>query len=95
MAELTGRLQARIRADFRSGDADQVIGWLASLPAEQFGGQGPERIMAAVVLASHGRLDRFFPLLRLVKIDWRDVLVAGDLADEDWPSRLDVELPGP
>ena len=46
-------------------------------------------------MASCGRLDRFFPLLRLVKIDWRDVLVAGDLADEDWASRLDVELPGP
>ncbi len=60
----------------------------------QFGRQDPERILAAVVLASRGRLDRFFPLFRLLKADWRDVLVAGDLADEDWPSRLDAELPG-
>jgi hypothetical protein len=51
-------------------------------------------MMAAVVLASQGRLDRFFPLFRLLKVDWRDVLVAGGLADEDWPSRLDAELPG-
>jgi hypothetical protein len=26
-------------------------------------------------------------------VDWRDVLVAGGLADADWPDRLNVELP--
>jgi hypothetical protein len=31
--------------------------------------------------------------LRLLTLDWRDVLVAGELADADWPARLDAELP--
>jgi hypothetical protein len=28
----------------------------------------------------------------LVRTDWRDALVAADLADQDWHQRLDVEL---
>lgn len=93
MAELTRRLEARIRGDFRAGDADEVIGCLTGLSVELFDFQDPERVMAAVVLASEGRLDRFFPLFRLLKVDWRDALVAGGLAGEDWPDRLDAELP--
>jgi hypothetical protein len=35
----------------------------------------------------------FRAVLRLVTVDWRDVLVAGGLADADWPARLEAELP--
>lgn len=93
MPELTTRLEGRIRRDFRAGDADEVVGCLAGLPVELFDFQDPERVMAAVVLASEGRLDRFISLFRLLQVDWRDALVAGGLAGDDWPDRLDAELP--
>jgi len=87
-------LTSRIRHDFEAGIADTVIGYLASLDRESFGGQGSERVQAAIVLASHGQWERFISLWRLLKLDWRDVLVAGGLADADWPARLESELPG-
>jgi hypothetical protein len=93
VAELTPRLSKRIRRDFPTGTADKVAGYLASLADEDFGGQDAERVQAAIVLASAGRWDRFLSVFGLLKLDWRDVLVAGGLANADWPTRLDAELP--
>jgi hypothetical protein len=95
MAELTPRLSERIRRDFPAGTADEVAGYLASVAGEAFGGQDPERVQAAIVLASVGQWDRFLSVFRLLQLDWRDVLVAGGLANADWPARLDAELPDP
>ena len=49
--------------------------------------------MAGVVIASAGRWDVFVYYLRIAAEDWRDVLVAAGLANEDWRARLDAELP--
>lgn len=35
---------------------------------------------------------RLYDAIHLSRLDWRDALVAGGLADEDWPERLDKEL---
>jgi len=51
--------------------------------------------MAAIVLASAGQWGRFLRFVRLAEEDWRDVLVAGGLANEDWRARLNAELPDP
>jgi hypothetical protein len=51
-----------------------------------------ERIQAAVIFWARGKLERLRSSCELAKQDWRDVLVRGDLADEDWRSRLDAEL---
>jgi hypothetical protein len=95
MAGLTSRLTERIYRDFPAGTADEVAGYLASLADDAFGGQDPERLQAATVLASAGQWDRFLTVFRLLKLDWRDVLVAGELANADWPARLDAELDSP
>jgi hypothetical protein len=89
----TERLANRVRRDFPADRADEVIGWLSGLPANAFGGQDPERVQAALVLAAAGQWSRFLAGVDLLRQDWRDVLVSGDLADEDWPVRLDAELP--
>lgn len=93
MAELTRRLCKRISRDFPPGAAEKVTGYLIGLDAETFDGQDPERVQAAVVLASNGEWQRFTALCRLAEVDWRDALVAGGLADDDWPDRLNAELP--
>jgi hypothetical protein len=64
---------------FRSGGYDGDV--LAS-----------ERVQAAVVLAASGNLARLRQMLDLATADWRDALVAAELADEGWQQRLDIEL---
>jgi hypothetical protein len=90
---LTQRLVNRIRHDFSANDADEVVSWLAGLTEDEYGHQDPERIQAALVLASTGDLGRFHQLIKLLRLDWRDVLVAGGLAHGGWPERLRGELP--
>lgn len=83
------RLIRRIRRDFGRGTDDEVIRRLTALAPDD----SSERIQAALVLGAAGRWNRFEQQLRRLELDWRDVLVVGGLADEDWPARLAAELP--
>jgi hypothetical protein len=91
--EPTDRLRCRVQRDFRAGTAEELLKRIAALPPSATGKQNPERVQAALVLAARGQWRWFDALLRLLDQDRRDVLVAGDLADADWPARLDAELP--
>ena len=86
MTDVTPRLASRVRRDFPyPGSADALIGRLATV-------KEGERVQAAVVLWARGDLGRFDDSLALCEVDWRDVLVRGGLADDDWPERLDAAL---
>ena len=89
MTAPTQRLIRRIRQDFGRGTDDEVIRRLTALAPDD----SSERIQAALVLGAAGQWSRFEQQLRQLELDWRDVLVAGGLADDDWPSRLAAELP--
>lgn len=68
----------RIDVDFSDGRAEVEPGWA----------RHNERVQAAVALrAREVGLDA---ALALAAEDWRDALVAGGLADEGWPARLDA-----
>jgi hypothetical protein len=90
MADVTPRLKNRVSRDF-PGSAE-AIRHLRRLPPGD-SPDGEERVMAAIVIASAGRWDTFVYYLRLAAEDWREVLMAGGLANEDWRARLDAELP--
>jgi hypothetical protein len=83
------RLIRRIRRDFNRGVDDEVIRRLTALAPDD----SSERLQAALVLGAGGKWNRFEQQLRRLEKDWRDMLVVGGLADEDWPSRLAEELP--
>ncbi len=83
------RLIRRIRRDFGRGTDDEVIRRLTALRPDD----SSERIQAALVLGAAGKLNRFEQQLRRLERDWREMLAVGGLADEDWPARLDAELP--
>ena len=83
------RLIRRIRRDFNRGVDDEVIRRLTALRPDD----SSERLQAALVLGAGGKWNRFQQQLRRLERDWRDVLVAGGLADEDWSARLSAELP--
>jgi hypothetical protein len=87
----TARLATKIADDFGSHAGD-VIEWLTGLAPEAYGRQDVERVQAAMVLAAAGDWRRFTAMARLLRVDWRDVLVAGGLANADWPERLDQHL---
>jgi hypothetical protein len=83
------RLIRRIRRDFGRGTDDEVIRRLTALGPDD----SSERIQAALVLGAGGKWNRFEQQLRRLERDWRDVLLVGGLADEDWPTRLAEQLP--
>jgi hypothetical protein len=85
--EPTARLTRRVQQDF-GADAGLVLAALAKLP----GTAGSERVQAAIVKWADGDLGRLDRQLREARVDWRDVLVAGELAHPDWPERLDEYL---
>lgn len=83
------RLIRRIRRDFNRGVDDEVIRRLTALRPDD----SSERLQAALVLGAGGKWNRFEQQLRRLQRDWRDVLMVGGLADEDWSTRLSEELP--
>jgi predicted type IV restriction endonuclease len=85
---VSSRLRRQIERDFPGG-SDEVGRLLAAVES---GKQDRERILAAVVFIARGDIARLRQAIALSKEDWRDVLVAGGLADADWPSVLDARL---
>ena len=89
---VTARIERYVREVFDASDADLVVSaladWRISYEAEPPG----ERLIAAVVFTADGRLEGVDAAFALAEQDWRDLLVAGDLAHGDWPDRLDARL---
>jgi hypothetical protein len=87
------RLSRRVRRDFPApGAAEEVLGLLSGLVWFPDHPAHAERVQAAVVVLARGNLGRLKDSILLARTDWRDVLVAAGLANEDWPARLDAEL---
>jgi hypothetical protein len=87
------QLSRRVQRDFpEPGSADEVLRrlsglvWFPDHPAHS------ERVQAAVVILARGNVADLNWYISEARKDWRDVLVAAGLANEDWPSRLDAEL---
>jgi hypothetical protein len=80
------RLQRRIDRDFLQADeAEEVHRRLAQVADS-------ERVQAAIILAANGNLQEFHREAELALVDWRDALVNGGLAHDDWPDVLNSEL---
>ena len=92
MSAISPRLGRRVERDFGS-QAPQVSARLEAIEFED--NADVERVLSAVVLWSRGDRRRLDDAAALAAIDWRDVLVRADLADEDWTIRLDVVLGNP
>ncbi len=73
----------------RAAEATDILSQLV------WGQQSSERIHTAVLVVSDGEWTRFLEAAWLARMDWRDVLVGADLADEGWPDRVDAYLRRP
>jgi hypothetical protein len=77
-----------------------VTAALAELTREVFPGEARdsvaiERIQLAALLLAQGDLRKLDDAVALGRRDWRDLLVAGGLADEGWQERVAAELEPP
>jgi hypothetical protein len=83
---MTKRLRARVSRDFPDfGSAEEIVRLVEAASDD-------ERIQAAIILAAAGDVNAIRSGVELARLDWRDALVDGGLADEDWPSILDTAL---
>ena len=89
---MTPRLARWIREHY-PGRGELIVGRLAqlSVPLQN---EPEERILAAIAVLGEGDPRRFEEAIGLAQVDWRDVLVAAELADGRFPARLD-RLLGP
>lgn len=97
MTEDLNRLQRRIARDFpEPGSARGVQLLLDEFVKKALGDRAQEaqgaRLQAAVVLLAAGDLGLLRSAIALGLQDWRDLLVAAELADADYPDRLDLAL---
>jgi hypothetical protein len=101
---LPARLTDRVRADFpAAGSAGEILRLLHRMVVDLAGSQlveegydrWAERVSAAVVVVADGDVARLLQAIDDARADWRDVLVAADLARDDWAERLDVLLGRP
>ncbi len=90
--EISERLTRYVGGAFPR-DSERVLELLGSLPDPFFGGQDVERLQAALVIEAGGRWESVKQMEALAATDWRDALMAADLADGDWPLRL-IEVLG-
>ncbi|MER7249915.1 hypothetical protein [Kribbella sp. NPDC000426] len=89
MADVSPRLRRRIQSDFTEPGSAEEIARLVSEASDS------ERIQAAIVFCARGDLTRLRGSLELARTDWRDVLMCGELAHEDWPAKLETQLGPP
>jgi hypothetical protein len=88
MVGLSALTRQQLEALFASGDAAEVERLLVSECAENLllvgdaTPSGLERLRAAALRLSDGSLVRLRQAIDLAKLDWRDLLVASDLADD-------------
>jgi len=51
---------------------------------------GPsERLETAVLILAQGDVEKLLSALDLLRIDWRDLLVAAGIERADWPAKID------
>lgn len=86
MTTVSGRLHRRIDRDFsRAGEAAEVHRRLVQVADS-------ERVQGAIIIAANGDLQEFHRQAELAVVDWRDALVNGGLAHDDWPDVLNSEF---
>jgi hypothetical protein len=93
---LTDRLRRRVERDFAAGERVAVIDslervdlgdWLSTQPPD-----GRERVLAALLIIARGEPARLQNAIGTAERDWRDALVWGELAQPDWPERVEAFL---
>jgi hypothetical protein len=90
--ELSPRVVARLERDFRGRRTAEARYLLESIDIGPTTPDGWERICGAILVVADSDPDRLVRAAYDTEMDWRDVLVAAGLENDDWPERLDAAL---
>jgi hypothetical protein len=92
-AQLSSRVERYVRRSF-GRDADRAVALLnetvPGLPLSR--GQDPERLAVALALVADGDYRRLEEAARAASVDWRGVVAASGLGDDDWRRSLNEVL---
>ena len=89
MAVPSPRIAERLAADF-GASAPAMLSTMERLEIAQQ--VDPERVHAAILLASRGSQTLFQDALEHAQTDWRDLLDRAGLADDGWGLVVDAEF---
>jgi hypothetical protein len=89
---LTRRIERYVEEHFDPSDAELVLAVLGEWQISYQKDPPTERLTAAIVLFSKGRLEGVDDAFRTAEHDWRDLLVGAGLAHRDWPAVLDARF---
>jgi hypothetical protein len=93
------RVAARVARDYPVEVQQDVIELLDSICRSSWrifaSDDGRDRVQAAVLKLAGGNIDTLLNAAGEVERDWRDVLVAAGLENEDWPARVAAILGEP
>ena len=70
-----------IASNFAAADQDQAV-WALSGARIETGAAASPRLMRCALMASGGSLERLRAQVAQMKVDWRDVIVAGEYVSE-------------
>ncbi|MFF3663281.1 hypothetical protein [Streptomyces olivochromogenes] len=85
---ITSRIAARLEEQYGT-EASSVSSLLEEVEVRVFHEAAEEKITAAVVILADGSVDKLLGAIELMETDWRDLLIAADLARADWSASLD------
>ncbi|MEV5700744.1 hypothetical protein AB0L55_25055 [Streptomyces anthocyanicus] len=85
---ITSRIVAKLETQY-GAEVSSVYSLLNEAEGRIFHEAAEEKITAAVVILADGSVDKLLDAIELMETDWRDLLIAAELAHADWPSRLD------
>jgi hypothetical protein len=89
VSEISQRLEARVRVDYPTQAAEEVIAFLHTVSdGHATSRQDPERLQAAAFILLEGDVSRIPRVKMILMRDWRDGLVWAGLGHQDWPDRL-------
>ncbi|MFD5652972.1 hypothetical protein [Streptomyces sp. NPDC127039] len=85
---ITSRIAAKLETQY-GAEVSSVYSLLNEAEGRIFHEAAEEKITAAVVILADGSVDKLLDAIELMETDWRDLLIAAELAHAGWPSRLD------
>lgn len=95
---LTPRVAAHVEQEFLEPDRSAVVHALERVNLGEWKSTRPpagrERVLAAILVLTRADPERLADSIRIAERDWRNALVWAELAQPDWPARLD-DLLGP